>query len=71
VNRWARLPLDAWNERRQLHETALKIAVQSRATDSDGLRTLISYWRGSVHAADRAALELVAYGSMKSASRTE
>jgi hypothetical protein len=71
VNRRARLPIDAWDERRQLHETACKIAVQNQATHSAGLRTLISYWWGSLHAADRAAQQLIAYASVKSSSRTE
>jgi hypothetical protein len=71
MNRRARLRLDAWEERRQLHETAWKLAVQNQATDSAGLRTLISYWWGSLHAADRAAQELIAYASVKSSSRTE
>jgi hypothetical protein len=71
MNRWARLPLNAWDERRQLHEEAWKIAVRNRTKESDDLRTLISYWRGSVHAADRAAAELTAYACMNSSSRSE
>jgi hypothetical protein len=71
MNRWRRLPLDAWDERRRLYEEAWEIAVRSRTRESDGLRTLTLYWQGSVHAADRAALELIAYACMNSSSRTE